>query len=125
MKYPTFELMLHVASLLRNHQALQQTNSGCVLDQAGLTVHDTIRFWAFLDVTMFVQAVIKSQGPGISPGYYECGPWLLQLENRRKTEPKEIASHLIPCLLVVYVVVNFLISVNFYFSIVLGYGNVC
>ena len=74
---------------------------------------------------MFVQAVIKSQGPGISPGYYECGPWLLQLESRRKTEPKEIASHFIPCLLVVYVVVNFLISVNFYFSIVLGYGNVC
>ena len=73
MKYPTFELMLHVASLLWNHQALQQTNSGCVLDQAGLTVRDTIRFWAFLDV----QAVIKSQGPGISPGYYECGPWLL------------------------------------------------
>ena len=25
----------------------------------------------------------------------------------------------------IYVVVNFFISVNFYFSIVLGYGNVC
>ena len=81
MKYPTFELMLHVASLLRNHQALQQTNSGCVLDQAGLTVHDTIRFWAFLDVTMFVQAVIKSQGPGISPGYFN---WKIEEKQNQK-----------------------------------------
>ena len=36
-----------------------------------------------------VRAVIKSWGPGISPGYYECGPRLLLLENRRKLEPKE------------------------------------
>ena len=47
------------------------------------------------------QAVIKRQGLGISPGYYECGPRLLLLENRRKIEPKEIPSCLIPCLLVV------------------------
>ena len=43
--------------------------------------------------------VIKSRGPGISPGYYECGPWVLLLKNRRKIEPNEIHSCLIPCLL--------------------------
>ena len=43
--------------------------------------------------------VIKSHGPGISPGYYECGPWVLLLKNRRKMEPNEIHSCLIPCLL--------------------------
>ena len=48
-------------------------------------------------------AVIKSRGPGISPGYYECGPRLLLLENRRKIEPKEIPSCLIPRLLVVFI----------------------
>ena len=47
------------------------------------------------------RAVIKSQGPGISPGYYECGPGLLLLENRRKLEPKETPRCLIPRLLVV------------------------
>ena len=26
------------------------------------------------------QVVIKRRGPGISPGYYECGPRLLLLE---------------------------------------------
>ena len=25
--------------------------------------------------------VIKSRGQRISPSYYECGPWLLSLEN--------------------------------------------
>ena len=40
--------------------------------------------------------------PAISPGYYECGPRLLLLENRRKIEPKEIPSRLIPRLLVVF-----------------------
>ena len=48
------------------------------------------------------RAVIKSQGPQISPGYYECGPWLLSLENRRKIEPKETPSCLIARLLVVF-----------------------
>ena len=48
------------------------------------------------------RAVIRSQGPGISLGQYECGPWLLLLENRRKIEPKEIPSCLIPHLLVVF-----------------------
>ena len=48
------------------------------------------------------RAVIKSQGLGISLGYYECGPRLLLLENRRKIEPKEIPCCLIPCLLVVF-----------------------
>ena len=46
--------------------------------------------------------VIKSRGLGIFPGYYECDPLLLLLANRRKIEPKEIPSCLIPCLLVVF-----------------------
>ena len=49
------------------------------------------------------RAVIKSWGLGIFPGYYECGCWLLSLENRRKIEPgKEIPSCLIPRLRVVF-----------------------
>ena len=48
------------------------------------------------------QVVIKRRGPGISPGYYECGPRLLLLESIRKIELKEIPSGLIPCLLVVF-----------------------
>ena len=48
------------------------------------------------------RAVIKSRMPAISPGYYECGPRLLLLENRRKIEPKEIPCCLIPRLLVVF-----------------------
>ena len=48
------------------------------------------------------RVVIKSRGPGIFPGYYGCGPWLLLLENRRKIEPKEIPSCMIPRLLVVF-----------------------
>ena len=39
---------------------------------------------------------------GISPGYYERGPWFLSQESRRKIEPKEIPSCLIPLLLVVF-----------------------
>ena len=48
------------------------------------------------------RVVIKSRGPGIFPGYWESGPRLLLLENRRKIEPKEIPSRLIPRLLVVF-----------------------
>ena len=48
------------------------------------------------------RAVIKRRGPGISPGYYACGPRLFSWENRRKIEPNEIPSHFIPCLLVVF-----------------------
>ena len=48
------------------------------------------------------RAVIKGRGPGISPGYYEHLPRLLSKENKRKIEPKEIPSCLIPCLLVVF-----------------------
>ena len=48
------------------------------------------------------RVVIKSRGPGIFPGYYESGPRLLLLENRRKIEPKEIPSRLIPRLLVLF-----------------------
>ena len=46
------------------------------------------------------RVVIKRRGPGIFPGYYQCGPQLLLLENRRKIEPKEIPRCLILCLLV-------------------------
>ena len=56
----------------------------------------------YFQKTLWFRAVIKSRGPGISPGYYECGPWLLSLENRRKIEPKEIPSCSIPHLLVVF-----------------------
>ena len=48
------------------------------------------------------RAVIKRRGPGISPGYYERFPQLLSEENRRKIEPREIPSCLIPRLLVVF-----------------------
>ena len=48
------------------------------------------------------QAVMKSRGPVLSPDYYECSPRLLLLENRRKMEPKEIPSCLIPYILVVF-----------------------
>ena len=51
-------------------------------------------------VTNYHRAVIKSRGP--SPAYYECGPGLLLLENRRKLEPKEAPRCLIPRLLVVF-----------------------
>ena len=40
-------------------------------------------------------AVIKSQGPGISPGYFRT-------KKGRKIEPKEIPSRLIPRLHVVF-----------------------
>ena len=50
----------------------------------------------------FVRAVIKSWWSGIPPGYYECGPLLLSLENRRKIQPKEILSCLILHLLVIF-----------------------
>ena len=49
-----------------------------------------------------IRAVINSWGAGISPGYYECGPRLLLLKNKRKIEPKEIPCCLIPRLLVVF-----------------------
>ena len=55
-----------------------------------------------MNFTSGIRAVIKSRGPGISPGYYECGPRLLLLENRRKIELKEIPCCLIPRLLVVF-----------------------
>ena len=52
--------------------------------------------------SIFIRVVIKSQGPGIFPGYQESGPRLLLLENRKKIEPKEITCRLIPHLLVVF-----------------------
>ena len=48
------------------------------------------------------RAVIKRPGPGISPGYYERLPERLSKEKKRKIEPKEVPSCLIPCLLVVF-----------------------
>ena len=49
------------------------------------------------------RVVINGRGPGIFSSYYlESGPWQLLLENRRKIEPKEIPSCLIPRLLVVF-----------------------
>ena len=39
---------------------------------------------------LIIRAVTESQGPGIFPGYYGCGPRLLLLESRRNIEPKEI-----------------------------------
>ena len=61
-------------------------------------------FYAFSANSKCVsRAVIKSLGQGFPPGcYYERGPQLVALENRRKTEPKEIISCLIPRLLVVF-----------------------
>ena len=48
------------------------------------------------------RAVVKGRGTGISPGYYEHGPPPLSKENKRKIEPKETPSCLIPRLLVVF-----------------------
>ena len=48
------------------------------------------------------RAVIKSQGLGISPGYYECGPRLFLMENKGKLEPKETPRWLIRRLFVVF-----------------------
>ena len=48
------------------------------------------------------RGVIKRWGPGISPGYYEHGLRLLSKENKRKIDPTETLSCLIPHLLVVF-----------------------
>ena len=48
------------------------------------------------------RAVIKRWGLKIPPGYYKRGPWLISKENKRKIEPKENPSCLIPRLLVVF-----------------------
>ena len=50
----------------------------------------------FTYVSATVRTIIKRQEPGIPPSYYECGPQLLLLENRRKIKPKEIPSCFIP-----------------------------
>ena len=44
--------------------------------------------------------VIKGQGPGIFPAYYERDPRLLLWKNGRKIESWKIPSCWIPCLLV-------------------------
>ena len=44
----------------------------------------------------------RAGGQGFSPATKRVAPWLLLLENRRKIEPKEIPSRLIPRLLVVF-----------------------
>ena len=53
-------------------------------------------------IILVFRAFLKSRRPGISSSYYECGPWLLSLKNRRKIEPKETPSCLIPSLLLLY-----------------------
>ena len=45
---------------------------------------------------------IERRGLGITPGYYEQDSQLLSTEHRRKIEPKETPSSLIPCLHVVF-----------------------
>ena len=61
------------------------------------TLPSAVRTALRLFLVTIHSAVIKGWGQGISPGCYECGPWPLSLENRRKMEPKEIPSCLIPC----------------------------
>ena len=56
----------------------------------------------YVKLSAITRAVIKSQGLGISSVFYERGPWLVALVNRRKIEPKEIPSCFIPHLLVVF-----------------------
>ena len=51
----------------------------------------------------FTGLSLRAGGRGFPPPtIYECGFRLLSKENRRKTEPKEIPSCLIPRLLVVF-----------------------
>ena len=50
-------------------------------------------------------SILQLRNSGLSlrgGGYYECGPWLLSKENRRKVEPKETPSCLIPLLCVLH-----------------------
>ena len=47
-------------------------------------------------------AVIKSQRPGISLGYLECGPSYFHWKKEEKIKPNEISSCLISRLLVVF-----------------------
>ena len=42
------------------------------------------------------------KGLGAGGRDFSCGPWLLSLKNRRKIEPKEILSCLIPRLVVIF-----------------------
>ena len=56
----------------------------------------------FFGIT-FTGLSFRAGGRGFSPATIkESGPRLLLLENRRKIEPKEIPSRLIPRLLVVF-----------------------
>ena len=49
-------------------------------------------------MALLTKAVIKTRGPGLSPGYYEHGLQLLSYENKRKIEPKFPAYWLyLPC----------------------------
>ena len=61
------------------------------------------------------KAVSNRWGLGISPGYYERGPWLLSKENKRKIEPKENPSGLIPHLLVVFTLQLEILVSRFFF----------
>ena len=73
------------------------------LQHRGLHISvDTRQKNMFYMVPDMTRVVIKSQGVGNSPSYYECGPWLRLLKYRGKIEPKEISSSLFPYLLVVF-----------------------
>ena len=60
-----------------------------------------IIFFSILN-PVHVQGCHKEAEDGVFPSYYKCGPQLLSKENRRKIEPKEIPSCLMPRLLVVF-----------------------
>ena len=58
--------------------------------------------WSLMGGLTVLSGCHQRQGPGISLGYYESGPRLLSQESRRKIQPKEIPSCLIPHLFVVF-----------------------
>ena len=69
-----------------------------------LKVHSlqfTVTIFCFLQNRIH-KAVIKRRELGFSPGYYECGPWLLSQDIRRKIKPNEIPSCFVPRPLVVF-----------------------
>ena len=51
------------------------------------------------ELTVIPRLSLRAKGWGFPPSYYECGSQLFSWENRRKIEPKEIFSCLIPRLL--------------------------
>ena len=95
-----FFILLSASNDINHKSLIHKLKWFCAIDWI-FTRFVTLRYHLFV-TTFICRAVIKSRGPGVSPGYYECGPRLLLLENRRKIEPKEIPCCLIPRLLVVF-----------------------